>query len=140
MNVFVDTNIIIDVLDKREPFFVESGNVLSLGAEHKINLYATAMTFATCIYILRKPLGYKNAVGCINILKEYISVSPLTQLEFDKAFSEPCPDIEDMLQYHSAVSAECNVVVTRNGKHFPNNGIPVLTPKEVWNKYLTNLL
>lgn len=58
MNVFVDTNIIIDVLDKREPFFVESGNVLSLGAEHKINLYATAMTFATCMGHMKKRVAY----------------------------------------------------------------------------------
>lgn len=135
MNVFVDANVILDVLDQRELFLAESSNVLSLGAEYKITLYATAMTFATCIYILRKPMGYNNAVACINVLKEYIKISPLTQTEFDKAFSNPCPDVEDMLQYHSAISANCEVIVTRNGKHFPSTGIPVLTPKEFLERY-----
>lgn len=53
MHVFVDANIIIDVLDQRENFFEASSNILSLGAEHKITLYATALSMATCIYILR---------------------------------------------------------------------------------------
>ena len=68
-------------------------------------------------------------------LKEYINISPLTQSEFDKAFSKPSQDAEDMLQYYSAVSANCDVVITRNGKHFPTNGLPVLTPKEFLERY-----
>ena len=85
MKVFVDANVILDVLDQREQFFEASSNVLSLGAEHKIILFTTAMTMATCIYILRKPLEYQGAINCINSLKEYINISPLTQSEFDKA-------------------------------------------------------
>ena len=135
MNVFIDANVIMDVLDKRENFVEASGNVLSLGAEHKITLYATALSMATCIYILRKTLGYQNAVACINMLKGYINISPLTQSEFDKAFSEPSPDVEDMLQYYSAKAAECEVVVTRNGKHFLSTGLPILTPKEFLERY-----
>ena len=61
MKVFVDANVILDVLDQREQFFEASSNVLSLGAEHKIILFTTAMTMATCIYILRKPLGYQGS-------------------------------------------------------------------------------
>lgn len=135
MNVFIDANIIIDVLDKREKFFEASSNVLSLGAEHKVVLYATALSMANCIYILRKPLGYEGAIACINALKEYIHISPLTQSEFDKAFSEPCPDAEDMLQYYSAKAAKCEVVITRNGKHFPSTGLPILTPNEFLERY-----
>ena len=135
MNVFIDTNIIIDVLDQREKFFEASSNILSLGAENKIELYATALTMANCIYILRKPLGYDGAVACINTLKEYIHISPLTQSEFDKAFSESSPDVEDLLQYYSANAADCDVVITRNGKHFPSTGLPILTPTEFLERY-----
>lgn len=135
MNVFIDANIIIDVLDKREKFFEASSNILSLGAEHKIELYATALSMVNCIYILRKPLGYEGAVACINALKEYIHISPLTQSEFDKAFSESSPDVEDMLQYYSAKAADCEIVITRNGKHFPATGLPILTPTEFLERY-----
>ena len=117
MHVFVDANIIIDVLDQRENFFEASSNILSLGAEHKITLYATALSMATCIYI---------------------HISPLTQAEFDKAFSETSPDVEDMLQYYSAKAAECEVVITRNGKHFPATGLPILTPTEFLERYSFN--
>ncbi len=135
MNVFIDTNVIIDVLDRRDKFFEASSNVLSLGAENKITLYATALTMANCIYILRKPLGYENALACVNALKEYIHISPLTQTEFDQAFSELSPDAEDMLQYYSAKAAECEIVITRNGKHFPSTGLPILTPTEFLKRY-----
>lgn len=67
MNVFIDANIIIDVLDQREKFFEASSNILSLGAENKIELYATALTMANCIYILRKPLGY-DFVICLHLI------------------------------------------------------------------------
>lgn len=135
MNVFIDANVIIDVLDQREMFFEASSNILSLGVEKKITLYATAMSLATCIYILRKPLGYQGAVDCINNIKQFIRISPLTQIEFDQAFSMPSPDVEDMLQYYSAVSAACDVIVTRNGKHFPSDGLPIMTPKAFLEKY-----
>lgn len=126
--VFLDTNIIIDVLDRRESFFVESSNILSLGAEGKLELYATSLTFTTCVYVLRKRLGYTEIVDSIRLLRTFIHVSPMNEAEFDLAFAKDVPDVEDMLQYYSAVSAGCDVVITRNGKHFPTDGIPIMTP------------
>lgn len=87
MNVFIDTNIIIDVLDQREKFFEASSNILSLGAENKIELYATALTMANCIYILRKPLGYDGAVAYINTLFPSTGLPILTPTEFLERYS-----------------------------------------------------
>lgn len=126
--VFLDTNVIIDVLDQREKFVVESSNILSLGAEGKLELYATPLTFTTCVYVLRKTLGYAKVIESIRLLRTFIHIFSIRELEFDLAFAEDVPDVEDMLQYYSAVSAGCDVVITRNGKHFPTNGIPIMTP------------
>jgi len=127
-NVFLDTNVIIDVLDRREEFVTESSNILSLGAEGRIVLYATSLTFSTCVYVLRKTIGYAQVIENIRLLRSFIHISPITESEFDAAFSVNVPDVEDMLQYYSAVSAKCDVVITRNKKHFPSDGIPVMTP------------
>lgn len=136
--VFLDTNIFIDVLDRREKFYVESSNILSLGAEGKLELYATSLTFTTCVYVLRKKLGYMEIVESIRLLRTFIHISPMSESEFDLAFAKDVPDVEDILQYYSAVSAGCDVVVTRNGKHFPTDGIPIMTPYDFLVQYKEN--
>lgn len=128
--VFVDTNVLVDVLDNREQFVVDSANVLELGIQGTVELYASAMSFATCLYLTRRTLGKEGAAEAIRTLREYIHISPITEREFDLAFSSVAPDYEDMLQYHSALSAGCGVIVTRNEKHFPKDTIPILTPHE----------
>jgi len=133
--VFLDTNVIIDVLDQREKFFIESSNVLSLGAEGKLELYATSLTFTTCVYVLRKSLGYTKIIESIRLLRTFIHISPISEPEFDLAFAKDVPDVEDMLQYYSAVSAGCYVVITRNEKHFPTKGIPIMTPYNFLKQY-----
>ena len=104
MKVFVDTNIILDVLQERTEFLQDSLTVIQMGGDKCIDLFASPLTFATCHYILRK--------------------------EFDKK-----PDFEDMLQYESATANNCDVIVTRNGKHFPKGITPILTPKEFLARY-----
>lgn len=78
--VFLDTNVIIDVLDQREKFFIESSNVLSLGAEGKLELYATSLTFTACVYVLRKSLGYTKIIESIRLLRTFIHISQLVSL------------------------------------------------------------
>lgn len=133
--VFVDTNVLVDVLDNREAFVVDSANVLELGFQGTVELYTSAMSFATCLYLTRRALGKEGAADAIRVLREYIHISPITEREFDLAFSEKATDYEDMLQYHSALSAGCEIIVTRNEKHFPKNVVQVLSPQAFLNGY-----
>lgn len=128
--VFVDTNVIVDVLDNREQFVVESANVLEMGFQGSVELYTSAMSFATCLYLTRRSLGKEGAADAIRTLRQYIHISPITEQEFDKAFSKKAADYEDMLQYHSALSAGCEVIVTRNEKHFPKDAILIASPHD----------
>ena len=63
MKVFLDTNIIIDVMERREPFFLQSANILELGYRKEISLYATSLSFINALYISRKNLGKDIALG-----------------------------------------------------------------------------
>lgn len=134
MKVFLDTNILIDVLEQRVPYFKAAANILDLGANGKIKLYASALTFVNCIYIVRKKAGYSKVIESVRLLRDIISVSPMTQTEFDRAMAGMAPDMEDALQYQSALSSGCELIITRNKKHFPQDGMPVITAEEFFDR------
>lgn len=140
MNVFIDTNIIIDILERREPFFLLSANLLELGYKRRINLFATSLSFINGIYVSRKSIGKDVALEKVKILRTAIEVSPMSSIEFDRALSLGMKDIEDALQYCSAISAKCDLIITRNKKDFPQDGeIPILTPQEFFDNFSKDL-
>ncbi len=128
--VFLDTNIIIDFLEQREPFFKAAANVIDLGAKKKIELYTSSISLLNCIYIIRKRVGYAKAVESVKLLMQILDVSPVTKTEFESALNTETTDIEDLTQYQSAMTAGCGFIITRNAKHFPQNGIAILSPDD----------
>lgn len=132
--VFIDTNVLIDVVEQRKPFFLYCANILELAVANRIEVYATALTFVNTIHIARKSLGTDTVIGKLEALRRYIHISPMTEKEMNNAFNLPCKDMEDSLQYCSAISAGCNILVTRNTKDFPKSDIcDILTPQEFLN-------
>ena len=72
MKVFLDTNILIDFIARRDGFYEYAANIINLGIRGEVKLYATPMSFATCIFIARKMLGYDGVVKAMQILSNYI--------------------------------------------------------------------
>lgn len=129
--LFLDTNVIIDVLVRLEEFFLASANILELGATGRCHLYATALSFINGLYISRRTLGSVVALEHIKVLRNFVDVSPMGKREFDQALLIEGKDVEDNLQYCSALASHCNAIITRNKKDFPQNGpIAVFTPME----------
>ena len=126
--VFLDTNVLIDVLLHREPFVYDSAQVLDMGFKDKVELYTTPLSFATCLFVTRKSLGYANAIESLKILERHIHIAMMNAAQLHEALYADAPDFEDMLQYHAAAAAECNYIVTRNEKHFPQGTIAVMSP------------
>ena len=137
IHVFLDTNVIIDILQKREGYLTEV-NLLQLCSEEKIELFASSLTFVNCIYILRKYLGYEKVFESVRQLRQFIHISPMGEQEFDQAFHAITPDAEDTMQYYSALGAGCEVIITNNKKHFPQGEkIPAMTATEFFDHYFT---
>lgn len=129
--VFLDTNILVDILERREPYFLLSANILDLGYNGRIQLFATSLSFINAIYVCRKTIGKDAALDKIRILRKTIGVSPISSKELDDALASGLKDVEDALQYASAKSAKCECIVTRNKKGFPQSEeFPVYTPEE----------
>lgn len=128
IRVFLDTNVLLDVLLHREPFVNDSAQVLDMGFKDRFELYATSLTFATCLFVARKSLGYVNALEALKILERHIRIATMDAAQLHEALYATAPDFEDMLQYHAAVAANCSHVITRNEQHFPTSGIAVMSP------------
>lgn len=138
MRVFLDTNILVDVLERRQPFFLASANILELGVSGVMEMFVSSLTFINAIYIGRKSLGREVVVDKIKALHPYVHVSPMGEQEFAKALQMTGKDVEDNLQYCSALAAGCDIIVTRNKKDFPaDEALKVLTPEEFLTVMLT---
>ena len=138
MRVFLDTNILLDIIESREKFLLASANVFDLGVRGLITIYATPLTFANCVFIARKNIGYEKAIEGLMRLKTYVKTAVMDDAQVTGALCSNMPDFEDMLQYKAAEAANCDVIVTRDKKrHFPHDGIPVLSPETFLNDYFT---
>ena len=130
IKVFLDTNIVIDLLDKREPFYIDAVELFTLAYKKKITLFVSPMTYATASYLLRK----HGKEGMRKLLSNFRQLSQITTADekvVDAALASSFEDYEDALQYYSALTRNVDVIVTRNKKDFTSANIPVLLPKEL---------
>ena len=127
--IFLDTNVVIDLLDKREPFYHAAVSIFSLAYEGKILLYVSPMTYATASYLLRK----HGRDGMRLLLRNFRQLSKVTIADervVDDALASKFVDYEDALQYYSALRENVEAIITRNTKDFANSSLPVFTPDE----------
>lgn len=136
IRVFLDTNILLDIIEGRQKFLLASSNVFDLGIKGEIKLFATPLTFANCVYTARKNVGYENAIQGLKVIKSYVTTATMDDEQVTNALNSGMPDFEDMLQYQAALSSKCDAIVTRDKRrHFPNDGIPILSPEDFLNTY-----
>ena len=131
MRVFIDTNVIIDLLAKREPFYIESQKIFSLSDTNQIELMISSLSLVNTYYILNDVMKIKDARLILGKFKVLVQSSDLSDKIIELALNDvKFKDFEDGVQYYSALESQCQLIVTRNLKDFKNSKIPVLSPKE----------
>jgi predicted nucleic acid-binding protein len=126
--LLLDTNIIIDLLAAREPFFHESATLLSLADNNFIEVHASALTYANTYYILSKQLKPDEAKKILRKLKLIVHVLALSEKIIELSLNDSLfKDFEDALQYFSAQENEMDIIITRNLKDFQKSKLPVMT-------------
>lgn len=126
--VFLDTNIVIDFLGDRHPFYDSAAKIMTLRDLNKIKLFTSPISISTSYYILSKFENKKIALEKISMFKVLASVSVINNEVVEKAINSNFKDFEDSLQYFSAIETNCDLIITRNEKDFKNALIPVLNP------------
>lgn len=133
--LFLDTNVVVDLLGEREPFYNSIAKIATLADKGKIHLIVSALTYSTVYYILSRFEDKDVVKEKIRKFKVIAETSDLTNKIIDKGLSSKFKDFEDSLQYYCAVKLECTMLITRNGKDFKESEIPVFSPDE----YLSRL-
>lgn len=128
--LFIDSDVILDVLEKREPFYEYSAQILTLGDEKKVQLVTTSLVIANVYYLMRKHLGIERAKENLRKLRIIVNIISVNEKEVDLALNSELSDFEDALQYFTALDNGINFIITRNTKDYKNPKIIVQTPQE----------
>lgn len=127
--LFLDTNVVIDLLAKREGFYKAAVALFTLSYKKEIILYVSPMTYATAAYLLRKQ-GEAQVKQLLRNLRLLSEVTTANDMVVDDALASSFKDYEDALQYYSALKHNVDCIITRNIIDFKNAKIPVLSPDE----------
>lgn len=125
--VFVDTDIVLDLLARREPFYDSAARLFSLAEACDLKLSVSSLTFANLFYILRKQVSARHAQEVLRDFKQLVTVLPVDDAVVEQALHAGFTDFEDAIQYYSALSAGCAVLLTRNGRHYRKAAISIFT-------------
>ena len=129
--LFVDTNIVIDLLSRRETFFEEAATLFSLADKKQIELTVSSLTIANTSYALLRQMDSNKAKSIVRKLRLIVEILPLDDKIIGLALNdETFPDFEDGLQYFTAVENGQELIITRNLKDYKNSKLPTMTAKQ----------
>lgn len=128
--IFVDTNIVIDLLAKREPFYKSAQELFTLGDRKVLQLSISALTFANAYYSILRHHKDINARKHLANFKVLVNVLAVDDKCIDLALASDFDDFEDGLQYFVALENQSEVIITRNKKDFRSARIPVMSAEE----------
>lgn len=131
MKVFLDANVIIDVVLNRTDFIEASSKVLQLGLDGECELCASDITFTTVSFYAKKHRTIEQLYEVMQSLRDFIDIVPSGKTAIDWALNHKARDFEDAVQYFSALRSGAEYIVSRNVRDYPFHDIPVVTPVEL---------
>lgn len=132
--LFIDTTIVIDLLQKREDFYKEAQELFTLADEKKVKLCISSLTIANTHFVLSKHHNTHDARKILSKFKVLVDVLSLDDKIVELALTSDQKDFEDAIQYYTAIENNTDIIITRNKKDFKKLNIPVLTAKEYLNR------
>ena len=130
MRVLLDSNVVIDFFEGREPFFKEAVLVIEQVEQGVLTGLLCATTLTTIAYLAGKTLGKKQAVEQVRQLLTIFEVAPVNRATLDAALAGKMPDFEDAVLAEAAQQAGAQAIVTRNLKDFAHSPVRAYTPKQ----------
>lgn len=129
IRLFLDTNIVIDLLDRREPFCHDAVQLFTMAYNKQVQLIVSPMTYTTASFLLHR----HGAEGVRNLLFNFRQLSRVATADertVDDSLASQFNDFEDAMQYYCALKAKADIIITRNGKDFSASKLPVMSATE----------
>ncbi len=130
MRLLIDGNIVLDVLQNREPHIGDSAKIWKLCEINQTEGYVSALTFSNLVYVMRKELTPEKINEVLKSLGLIFRFSDLTVSDMTKAADLQWDDFEDALQSVTAERIHADFIITRNVKDFKESKTPTFTPTE----------
>ena len=128
--IFVDSDIVLDVLCKRDPYYEYAAKVFSLADMKKLTVYTTSLAVSNVYYILRKAIGIEKSKEALRKLRLLVKIISVEEREVDLALNSSFSDFEDALQYYTAVKHGMETLLTRNIKDYKEKDLIIQTPEQ----------
>jgi predicted nucleic acid-binding protein len=131
IRVFLDANILVTVLCNEYPRFGPCARVLSLADDPRFEVYTSPLCLAIGAYFAEKKNGKKKAREKVALLANKLHITAMDAKAVQQAVANPkVVDLEDGMQYYSAVAAKCGHIITYDRKDFHFAEVPVMLPED----------
>lgn len=128
--LFLDTNIVLDLIENREPFVKDAALLFQLGRNKECELFVSDLTFVNIAYIIRKTYSKERLYSVLSKLRSFLTIVGGGGIAVEHALKLQADDFEDAMQYYAACQVEADYIITRNKKDFSFSEIEVLTSEE----------
>lgn len=136
MKLFIDTNIVLDLLQYREPWVNDTIVLFQLAKEKKVEVVVTDLTFVNVVYIAGKNFEKKKLYETLLDLKKLVSVVSIGNECIEQALNSDSSDFEDSTQYFAAKREKVDYILTRDNNGFKMSDIPVMNVTDFLNNFL----
>lgn len=128
--VFVDTDVVFDLLAKREPFYKYAAKLFTSADKQEVIVCVSSLCFGNLNYILSRQKSTTEARKILSRFKVLVEVLPVDDKVIELALNSDFKDFEDAIQYYTAIENGIKVLITRNLKDYKSAKIPVLTAED----------
>lgn len=129
-SIFIDSDILLDILLKRDPFYRFGQKLLNKGKNKEIEISTSALIIANIYYIIVRVLGKNEAKDKVKKLLKILTVLPLDADCITLAMNSNFSDIEDAMQHFIAMQNQCDVIITRNLKDYKKSLLPIMSAEQ----------
>ncbi len=131
MKLLIDANILLDVLQNRQPHVQASSVVWKLCETEKVKGCVSALTFANLVYIMRKEMNPKKIGETLHVLSLIFEFTDFSASDLSRAVELNWDDFEDAVQSVTAERVHANYIITRNVRDFARSRVIAFTPSEL---------
>jgi predicted nucleic acid-binding protein len=130
MNVMFDLNVLLDVIQKREPHFAASAEVCARAVRKEFTAFVPAHAVTTLAYVVRRHVGPKKEAEVLDWLLANFKVASTGHPDLLRARAYGWTDFEDAVVAALAEGNGCRLILSRNIRDFKGSTVPAMTPEE----------
>lgn len=128
--VFIDTDVILDLLMERQPHFEPVLKLFLKIQNREVSAFTSPVVIANLFYILNRHFDRKTAVQLLIKLTSLIKIPDCGERVIIQSLASDFKDFEDAIQYYTALAGNIPTLITRNVKDYKTAALTVITPLE----------